>query len=61
MLNQIRCLGVLDSINARKLAYPIRKKYEDFYQRFEDLNAKGSKTKFSKHVEQGSDFVELSK
>jgi len=42
---------VLDSINARKLAYPIRKSYEGFYERYEDLNAKASKDKFEKHVE----------
>ena len=61
MLKQIRCLGVLDSINARKLAYPVRRKYADFYERFEDLNKAASKKKFKVHVEEGADFVAMSK
>ena len=34
MINQIRCLGVLATIEARQKAYPNRYEFKDFYQIF---------------------------
>ena len=38
VLNQIRYLGVLDSIKIRREAVPIRKSYKEFYSQFHDLD-----------------------
>jgi myosin heavy subunit len=32
VLNQIRYLGVLETLKVRKESYPLRKKYENFYK-----------------------------
>ena len=37
-LNQIRYLGILDSIKVRRDSLPIRKKYMDFYGKYQDLD-----------------------
>jgi myosin heavy subunit len=34
MINQIRCLGVLATIEARQKAYPIRYPYKEFYYNY---------------------------
>lgn len=39
-LTQIRYLGILDSINVRRESLPVRRKFEDFYQRYQDLDEK---------------------
>lgn len=33
-INQIRYLGVLESIKVRKEGYPIRRNYENFYKKY---------------------------
>jgi len=37
VFQQIRYLGILDSIRVRKEGYPSRKKYKDFFLRYEDV------------------------
>lgn len=37
-LNQIRYLGILDSINVRRESLPVRKIYEEFYAKYKDLD-----------------------
>lgn len=37
-LNQIRYLGVLDSLKIRKDSYPIRRTFKLFYKQFSDMN-----------------------
>jgi myosin-5 len=37
-LNQIRYLGILDSINVRRESLPVRKFYEEFYSKYQDLD-----------------------
>jgi myosin-5 len=37
-LNQIRYLGILDSINVRRESLPVRKFYEEFYAKYQDLD-----------------------
>jgi|ETNmetMinimDraft_25_1059894.scaffolds.fasta_scaffold15765_2 myosin heavy subunit len=54
-------MGVLDTIKVRQESFPQRKIYQKFYQRYEELNSKGSKIFFDDHVKQGSDFLQLSK
>lgn len=39
-LTQIRYLGILDSINVRRESLPVRRKFDDFYQRYQDLDEK---------------------
>ena len=36
-LNQIRYLGVLDSLKVRKNAYPIRRMFKNFYSEYEAM------------------------
>ena len=38
-LQQIRYMGVLESIEVKRQNYPNRRKFKDFYQRYEDLSA----------------------
>ena len=59
-LNQIRYLGVLESIKVRKESYPIRRIYKTFYERYNELDDNLSKTSFLQYCDRKADFKELS-
>lgn len=61
-LNQIRYLGVLDSIKVRKESYPIRIKYLSFFERFSELNPEFKKIR-ANDIEKNKDidFKEIAK
>jgi myosin heavy subunit len=50
-LNQIRYLGILDSINVRRNSLPVRKMYEEFYSKYQDID------KFS--PERNTSYIQL--
>lgn len=60
VLQQIRYLGVLESIKVRKESFPIRRPYALFYQKYEDLRASGSSFFSLKHGNY-SDFKTLTR
>lgn len=60
-LNQIRYLGVLDSIKVRKESYPIRIKYLNFFERFSELASEFKKCSLSELQAQNADFKEIAK
>mgnify|MGYP000846203966 FL=1 len=60
-LEQIQYMGLLETIKVRKLSYPTRRYYKNFYEKYEELAGQHSITPFHKHVELGSDFKSMSK
>jgi len=60
-LNQIRYLGVLESIKIRKESYPIRKLYQNFFEKFYEIDDELSKLSFLNYSDKKSDFMDLSK
>ena len=60
-LNQIRYLGVLDSIKVRKESYPIRIKYATFFERFSELDIEYQRARFEDLKSQNADFKEITK
>ena len=60
-LNQIRYLGVLDSIKVRKESYPIRIKYHTFFKRFSELDIEFRKFRLSDLESKNADFKEITK
>jgi myosin heavy subunit len=56
-LQQIRYLGVLESIKVRKESYPVRRPYQLFYQRYGEVDSQP--VSFLKLVEQKADFRAL--
>ena len=60
-LNQIRYLGILDSINVRRESLPVRKFYEDFYAKYQDLDniSPERNTSFIKLKEKKQDWKKL--
>lgn len=60
-LKQLIYLGILDTIMLRKLALPMRFKWEDFYKKFQDLDAKSANRgeSYAKLVEMEADFKEM--
>ena len=58
-LQQIRYLGVLDSIKIRKDGFPIRHPYKGFYEKYESLNPESANVNYKTHLEKGSNFREL--
>lgn len=60
VLQQIRYLGVLESIKVRKESFPIRRPYALFYQKYEDLRASGSSFLSLKHGN-NADFKTLTR
>lgn len=60
-LNQIRYLGVLESIKIRKDSYPIRRPYSVFFEKYLELDEKLAKLSFLQYMDQKADFQDLSK
>lgn len=54
-LNQIRYLGVLDSIKVRKESYPIRINYLSFFERFSELDPEFKKIRVNE-IEKNKDI-----
>ena len=50
-LNQIRYLGVLDSIKVRKESYPIRKLYKHFYLKYGQIFADTYRVNLKKRMQ----------
>lgn len=46
-LKQIKYLGVLETIKVRRDSFPIRKKFIDFYEKYQDLDEKSQERKIS--------------
>ena len=55
ILQQIKYLGVADSIKVRKDSYPIRRLYRQFFERYDVLD-ENQKLSFPDLVEQNADF-----
>lgn len=60
-LNQIRYLGVLDSIKVRKESYPIRIIYPNFLERFAELHPDFKKLKVAELKAENANFLEITK
>ena len=60
-LNQIRYLGVLESIKIRKDSYPIRRLYRDFFEKYYEIDDELAKTSFLSYCDKKADFMDLSK
>lgn len=61
MFEQVECMEIVDSINLRKQSYSNRLKYEEFYQRYEDLCSASLTASFKVLKAQNSDFLELTR
>ena len=61
VLQQIKYMGILDTIKVRKESFPVRTQYKSFYERYQELDQIASRTTFNQHVEKGSDFKEMTK
>lgn len=55
-LQQIKYMGILDTIKVRKDSFPVRRLYKNFYKRYEELHEEQCKIKFEDHEARGSDF-----
>lgn len=55
-LEQIKYMGILDTIKIRRELFPVRRLFKTFYQKYDELHPTANKTRFEKHVEQGADF-----
>lgn len=60
-LQQIRYLGVLDSIKIRKESFPVRRMYQKFYERFFELDPNSNKFSYTQMLAKNPDFRDLSK
>lgn len=60
-LQQIKYMGILDTIKVRKDSFPVRRLYKQFYRRYEELHPESKKYSFEKHESMGSDFKKLSR
>jgi myosin-5 len=58
-LEQIKYMGILDTIRVRRDSYPVRRLYKFFYQRYEELHGKASMKMFEQHEAEGADFKQL--
>ena len=55
-LQQIKYMGILDTIKVRKESYPIRRTYQKFYEKYDELSSVHSKKSYLQHVKAGSNF-----
>lgn len=60
-LNQIRYLGVLESIKIRKESFPIRRLYSNFFEKYYELDDELSKISYLQYLDTKSDFQSLTK
>jgi myosin heavy subunit len=60
-LEQIKYMGILDTIRVRKDSYPVRRQYKLFYQRYEYLHPTASSMMFEDHEAKGSDFLQFTR
>lgn len=60
-LNQIRYLGILDTINVRRESLPVRKFFQEFYAKYQDLDdfSREKNTGYLKLKEQNPDWKKL--
>lgn len=58
-LQQVTYMGVLESIEVKQKNYPYRRKFIEFYQRYEDLCSASATKRFEKYVADGADFEAL--
>lgn len=60
-LQQVTYMGVLESIEVKQKNYPYRRKFIEFYQRYEDLCSASATKRFEEYVAQKADFEALSR
>ena len=60
MLLQIQYMGVLDTIKIRRINYPNRKLYKQFYERYEFLCSKSMEKPIKILIKENADFKALS-
>ena len=58
-LQQIKYMGILDTIKVRKESYPIRRTYQKFYEKYDELSSTHSKKSYLNHVKAGSNFKQM--
>jgi len=56
VLQQIKYMGILDTLKVRKESFPVRRPYRVFYERYGDLDPELSKISFQEHIAKGADF-----
>jgi myosin heavy subunit len=59
VMNQIKYLGIADSIKAKKMAFPVRKKFKRFYCDYSALD--DNYKSMAENEAAGLNFEELSK
>ena len=55
-LQQIQCMGILDTLKIRKESYPVRRPYNQFFEQFGELSSKHSSKTYVQHCKDGADF-----
>ena len=60
-LQQVTYMGVLESIEVKQKNYPYRRKFVEFYQRYEDLCSASATKRFEEYVAAKADFEQLSR
>lgn len=58
-LLQMTYMGVLESIEVKQKNFPYRRKFVEFYQRYEDLCSTSASKRFEVMVQEGADFEKL--
>ena len=58
-LEQIKYMGVLDTIKVRKESYPIRRTYQKFYEKYDELSSVHSRKSFRDHCKANSNFKSM--
>lgn len=59
VLQQIKYMGILDTIKVRKDSFPVRKTYKDFVERYQDIEKGLAETPFEDLLAKGADFKKL--
>ena len=61
VMTQIRYLGIIESVRVRKVGFPNRMKYEDFYSKYHELDPFNRRIPYYKHKQMDSDMQGLTK